>query len=72
MIGSCWFSLQNSLPIEKFTRDCPVGLTLPARVMGPTKVSAITPRLKVPRTTTGPGSLAAVPKAVPASYHPPQ
>ncbi len=58
--------------MEKFIRLWPVGLTLPARPTGPTIVSAMIPRLKVPRTAIGPGSSAAVPKAVPASYHPPQ
>lgn len=63
---------QNSRPMEKFTRLCPVGLALAANAIGPTMVSAMIPRLNVPRTTTGPGSAVTVPKAVPASYHPPQ
>ena len=63
---------QKIRPTEKFTRLRPVGLTLPASAIGPTMVSAITPILNVPRTAIGPGSLVAVPKAVPASYHPAQ
>ena len=65
-------SPQNTLPMEKFTRLWPVGLTLPASPTGPIIVSAMTPRLNVPRTATGPGSSAVVPNALPASYHPPQ
>jgi len=63
---------QKRRPIEKLILLCPVGLTLAASARGPTMVSAITPRLNVPRTATGPGLSIAVPKAVPASYQPPQ
>ena len=61
-------TLQNSLPMEKFTRLCPVGLMLPKTAMGPTMVLAITPPFRLPRTTTGPDSK----KAEPASYQAPQ
>ena len=54
--------------MEKLTRLCPVGLTLPKMAMGPTMVSAMTPALALPRTIKESGLL----NADPASYHPPQ